>query len=197
VSDALSWVRWEQQKQAPSVHSLQFFFCLPNVFKGYHCLFGFTGSLGGEVEKKYVQRVYKAMTIKVPKYLETCTDLNPDQGVPKRTGPIAIFENDYDWMRQIINVAAKRSKVVPVIIIFEKATDVRTAFNLFKENPKTTKRTQLLLPEPDCIKGDDTNYPQIVERATKQIEEKYQITVTNYFGGRGHDYRVVDQHVDR
>jgi hypothetical protein len=40
---------------------------LTEVFKSYDCLFGFSGSLGGEAEINFLKTKYKAAVIKIPR----------------------------------------------------------------------------------------------------------------------------------
>jgi hypothetical protein len=43
------------------------FFALTEIFKSYDCLFGFSGSLGGEAEINFLKKKYKAAVIRIPR----------------------------------------------------------------------------------------------------------------------------------
>lgn len=47
--------------------------CTPYLYTKYACIFGLTGSIGGNAEKSYIQRTYRAVPYDVPQFLTTCS----------------------------------------------------------------------------------------------------------------------------
>jgi hypothetical protein len=168
---------------------------MTHMFCQYSSIVGLSGSLGSPAEKKYLMETYNADVMYVPSFLDTCDDAQKCK--PKLiSNRVTIRRNQPDQIRDVIALAIKKKEEVPVVIICRSA---HVARHVHANLERKKVETQLLLEH-----GADSkhmNYKTIVDRATHPVETNgtntWRITVTDYFGGRGQDYRINDEDVDR
>jgi len=79
VGHWLNYLNFRDFSRKAQVQSSYFVTCTPHVFNQYEILVGFTGSVGGTAERKYLKDTYKAEIIRVPKFLDTCTGTPPKE----------------------------------------------------------------------------------------------------------------------
>ena len=64
--------------------------CTPYMYTKYACIFGLTGSVGGESERAYIKYTYRAIAYEVPQFLNTCK-----VGGPSCTWPAGMERHAY------------------------------------------------------------------------------------------------------
>ena len=167
---------------------------MPHVFKQFHFLIGVTGSVGGEAEKQYVQATYGAGVFSVPPFLLTCADA-------RKEDPALIAMEFYDeessQLAHVKELAMTKSQRVPVLIITGSPQDAQRVRAAFCSMKGRAADTQLFV---EVVNGQslEDKWAGIVDTATRPHASGsgWNITVTDYFGGRGHDYKVDDEDVD-
>ena len=55
----------------PSKDTFRNSLCTPYMYTKYACIFGLTGSVGGEAERAYIKQTYQAVPYEVPQLLTT------------------------------------------------------------------------------------------------------------------------------
>ena len=55
----------------PSKATFRNSLCTPYMYTKYACIFGLTGSVGGEAERAYIEKTYQAVPYEVPQLLHT------------------------------------------------------------------------------------------------------------------------------
>jgi len=89
-------------------------------FMSYACIFGVTGSLGQNAEKKYLAEHYEAVAFNVPYFLDTCrNDSGGVQGktIPTQIGKKTPFPNSKAQEDAVVSMAVQKCNEVPVLII--------------------------------------------------------------------------------
>jgi len=173
----------------------------PRAFRKYGSIVGLSGSVGSDVERDFLGKIYGAKFFKVPDFLTTCR--NAVTHVPTPCG-LFIEEDEESQTTALCEKALRCREKTPVLII---AADRQKASVLAQElqavatsrglNGKDVVRSlsrDLYENNPEKFKE---NLFQCTQPADKRIAKCFRISVTDPRGGRGTDYRVTDADADR
>eukprot|EP00929_Paragymnodinium_shiwhaense_P077557 TRINITY_DN3994_c0_g1_i2.p1 TRINITY_DN3994_c0_g1~~TRINITY_DN3994_c0_g1_i2.p1 ORF type:complete len:1470 (+),score=528.61 TRINITY_DN3994_c0_g1_i2:81-4490(+) len=173
----------------------------PRTFRKYERIVGLSGSVGSHVEREFLQTIYKAEFVKVPKFLTTCRDAVANTPVPQG---VHITKNEEEQLAKTCQEAFLNRKKVPVLLI---AADRRRASILLEKLQSMAEKAgyrgwdivrslsrDLYESNPGQFKE---NLFQCTQATGKGSAKSFRIAVTDPRGGRGMDYRVTDQDADR
>jgi hypothetical protein len=184
----------------------------PYMLSQYDAIVGFSGSLGSKSETEFLRSTYKATCFKVPPFLDTC---NGTRKHPPDLVDNCIYIADNALM-QYKRIEATVStlffeKRVPILVICENEMEanqvfsnlevfIRTNASRFPPGTPFNELVQRFAQYNVNREQDLNNYGRIVEKATTKFptsdRDFYPITVTEPFGGRGHDYMTNEESVD-
>eukprot|EP00931_Biecheleriopsis_adriatica_P069122 TRINITY_DN42_c0_g2_i1.p1 TRINITY_DN42_c0_g2~~TRINITY_DN42_c0_g2_i1.p1 ORF type:complete len:2307 (-),score=416.85 TRINITY_DN42_c0_g2_i1:215-7135(-) len=112
----------------------------PSVIKGYRAIFGMSGSVGSEGDRKFIKQLYNATCFSIPRFLEVC-ELPPSISVKTKQLPSTsvrtqleaecrgIFQcPNEDLYDEIVKHASActQEKKVPVLVITRTADEARS-----------------------------------------------------------------------
>lgn len=202
------YIAFERCNTPPKYQTLFFCQSMPYMLSQYLAILGLSGSLGSPAEKNYLKSTYGAWNYTVPSFLETCKPLR--SGVPNKSPPtlddgcVRIYRSESEQFRAVVNLAIEKASNVPVLIVAKyleknkildqcKAALSKKDSKWLGSNPAS--EFVQLFAEVDN-NGDRMNWAQIVDKATAGLSgtNSRRITVTDPFGGRGHDFSVRDNH---
>lgn len=165
---------------------------MPHMLRKYGAILGLTGAIGSISECKYLADTFRAVFIKTPPFLNTCQG---NKKVPPHLvdDQIAVCDNETAQYAEVLRVASEYSQQAPIVIITPTPARARRLFALF-EASSARDYTQLFLERNED--GSHMQWDSKVSLSCKPAGTRWRITVTDYFGGRGHDYRVTDENVD-
>ena len=167
--------------------------CTPYVFNKYRGIFGLSGSIGGQAELTYLASTYGAVKFEVPRFLDTCT--GDARKVVSNHG-VEVVASEAAVVARVVTLCEQWVQKVPVLVITsgpEELLKVQTAvmqsrgivaeevqrFSLFDANGRSLK----------------DQWETLIADATKRLggpaDNRCRVTVTDRFGGRGHDYQVM------
>ena len=78
------------------------------------CIFGLTGSVGGEAERQYIEKTYQAVPYEVPQFLKTCDATTKEDAT--NLG-VVIKERFSEKIHEVVQAARQYHTDVPVLII--------------------------------------------------------------------------------
>jgi hypothetical protein len=199
----IEFLAYRDKHISPSFMTRFYLQSLPHMFSQYEAIFGFSGSLGSPSERLFLNKHYRAFNFEVPPFLDTCTNVNKH---PPDLKKVEVFENEHDQETRIASLAVEQFQLVPVLIICGTTTQARRIFEKvtnqigkskieFPINKSSNDYVQLFL-EVDPITGENMNWGDKVEKATHIDNGWTCITITDPFGGRGHDFRVTEDEID-
>lgn len=180
---------------SPKIQSSYFVTSTPHVFQQYKCIFGLTGSIGGPAEKEYLSEVFQAKVFSVPTFLDTCTQAESHK---QECQGVDVFSTVEEQTRAIIKTCNEKHKDVPILVICATPPEATLLFTTLKGKLDEPDALQLFLEvDENGRRGNHQVWDKIVSKATEQLSSNhYRITITDYFGGRGVDYRITDERVD-
>eukprot|EP01047_Picozoa_sp_COSAG01_P066130 COSAG01_NODE_9069_length_2564_cov_4.288021_1_plen_811_part_10 len=197
VSPALDYLNYsEGLVDSVYMRSNSMVTCTPYVFNQYECIFGLTGSVGGPAEKAYLEQTYRAHVFTAPKFLDTCSDT--EQKI-MRKDDVRAYSNEDQQHAAIVRLACEKCSATPVIIITKSIEEVDVVHNKLERAMGSTRLQKLVAR--DAAGNDLTSTSaQIIQNSTRPVNEdapedgprEWRITVTDYYGGRGIDYRLKD-----
>jgi hypothetical protein len=169
----------------------------------YHAILGLSGSLGSPSEKEFLTRTYGADFFDVPPFIDTCVGASkhPPQLLDNA---ISIYASTAEQYAAVADMALRKCESVPVVIIAKNSIAATVIHGVILERA----RAQLRLANAEAAAAVvqlfvETTEGQraVVDRATTPFERGpydviWRVTVTEYWGGRGHDYRVKGRDVD-
>ena len=79
TDDWLVYKNYEDFQIEPFKDTFRSSLCTPYMYNKYCCIFGLTGSVGGEAERAYIQKTYQAIPYEVPQFLHTCEHTDKDE----------------------------------------------------------------------------------------------------------------------
>ncbi|EGD76212.1 hypothetical protein PTSG_00915 [Salpingoeca rosetta] len=182
---------------SPSFKTTNYVIATPHVFKQYAFILGLTGSVGGEAEREYLQSTYDAGVFSVPPFLNTCTDARkrePHQHLLK------VVDGAQQQRAEVASVVEENIDSVPVLVISPTPDEAQAVARQLRAQ-LGGERVQLLLELVDGVSQKD-RWQTTIDQATQPMQHidtvggGWRVTVTDYFGGRGHDYKVTDEGVD-
>ena len=169
--------------------------CTPYVFNKYRGIFGLSGSVGGQAELTYLANTYGAVKFEVPRFLDTCTGdarktvLN--HGVELVSGEGALISRVAQLCRQWVNR-------VPVLVISSGREEMNKLLRAVREcDGVVGDEVQRFSLFDDNGRSLKDQWEDLIADATKRLggtsNSRCRITITDMFGGRGHDYQVMDK----
>lgn len=202
------YIAFDNCNKAPTYMTTFYYQSMPYMLSQYSLILGLSGSLGSPAERKYLKDVYGAWNFTVPSFLDTCRQMRP--GIPNKCLPVLIdgnvkvYKRKSDQYKAIVDLAVEKASFVPVLIIVnypEKRemleaclASVRRKGKSYTGDNDPTDMVQLFAEFDD--KHEKMNWVQIVDKATGALNgiSTRRITVTDPFGGRGHDFSVRDNY---
>ncbi len=164
-----------------------------SYFREYQCILGLSGTLGTVLEQELIQEIYNITTFKVP-FFQRTKAISKDPGTSRPdyetyVRPKYRFLEHRSWGVSIVDEAIKVSQERrPVLIILDSVKtvkDIEALFNSRGIEVQTLTDTETL---KEC--------KEIIDSAGKVRDNKGVITIATNFGGRGMDYKVVDDTMD-
>ena len=199
--------------KSPAYQTRFFYQSMPYMLLQYECILGLSGSLGSPAERNYLKSTYGAWNYNVPSFLDTCRQMRP--GIPNKhlptlvDGAVYIYDSKNKQYQAIADLAVEKATNVPVLIIVPY-TAKEDMINLLLRNVRMKKGSKWLGGNPPeefvqrFAQFDDhqnkMDWAQLIDKATAALPntKSRRITVTDPFGGRGHDFCVRDdrEHVE-
>ena len=166
--------------------------CTPYIFNKYKGIFGLTGSVGGKAELGYLTKTYKAIKFDVPRFLDTC------QGNARKVvhnHGVELVETEAAQVSRVVAIAKKFFRKVPVLIIAASVEELTKLVEALKADggipPDEIQRFSEFDSKGKTLKDE---WQTIIDDATKRLgsvdDNRCRVTVTDSFGGRGHDFQV-------
>jgi hypothetical protein len=185
----------------PELNTYFFTQSMPHMLLQYGAIVGLSGTLGSPSERDFLQKTFGASFVEVPSFLDTCEGVckMPPKLVENRA---LVLSDDATQIAEVARLAAAEAGRVPTVVITstpQHAARVRDAIAARLRGSGGADAAQLFTEMG--ADGRNMDWRGIVERATAPIElpggrRQWRVTVTDYFGGRGHDYRVQDEEVN-
>jgi hypothetical protein len=200
----LEYIRYTKSGETPHLKTTYFVQSLPHIMRQYSAIIGLSGSLGSPAEAEFLANTYGSWTFKVPPFLETCNPGGKKDPVLLQGG-VTMCKGQHNQHDEIIKLAMEMHTKVPVLIIMENPQGAEDMFDALQSKLSARSReakkpiVQIFI---EIRNGKRMPYSTIVQKATEPISVDttrtviWPITVTEVFGGRGHDYRISDEDVD-
>jgi hypothetical protein len=189
----MKWLLCERVCPTPTIPSA--------LLMQYYATIGLSGSLGSPSEKDFLSTTYGAEFLDVPPFLDTCAGARKHP--PTLLGDsVSVFITPREQYTAVARLALAQCTRVPVVVIAKNSiaaaaifAEVRAQAAEALGNPAAADSVAQLFVE--ATEGQRS----VVERATVPFERApydfvWRITVTEYWGGRGQDYRVNNDDVD-
>ena len=207
------WLSYKNFERFNTPIKKQTFFnglCTPYMYNKYKCIFGLTGSVGGAAERVYIYQTYKGVAFEVPQFLMTCSDSGKQDA---RNLGVALEPDSPAQLQKIAEAVVGHYCDVPVLIITRDAAELRRVYEHLKmvlwDELREQEQEPLIRLDPgnmemECLQERDPEsgellrdeWPKVIDAATRRHgsgDRSYcHITVTDFFGGRGHDYSCND-----
>jgi len=191
----LEYLSYKILDKEPSAQSRYATICTPYMFNKYAGIFGLTGSVGGTAELKYLTKTYSAVKFDVPRFLDTCVG-NARKEV-KNHG-VELVDSQDALVARVGALAEEYYKLVPVLVICSCPEEVVQVVDMLKGKTSIPSDEVLRFTEFDADgKSLKDSWQTIIEDSTKRLggvgDNRCRVTVTDNFGGRGHDFQVIDK----
>jgi len=169
--------------------------CTPYIFNKYRAIFGLSGSVGGAAELHYLASTYGAIKFEVPRFLDTCTG---DARKVVTNHGVELVDGEAALIGRVVQVCLKWVRKVPVLVITSGPDELLKVVNAVKEcdgiHADEVQRFSQFDAHGRTLKD---KWETIIADATKRLggnaDNRCRVTVTDRFGGRGHDYQVMDK----
>ena len=173
--------------------------CLPFMYNKYACIFGLTGTVGGQDERDYLEETFGAVAFDVPQFLNTCPG---DGKKPPKNRGVTIVNTRDALVQKVVERAKDSYRKVPVLIITRgrrenEPNELNVIYDAVREGIGADEPIQILRERDDSnadVAEEEIN--RTIADATSRCgtgdESKCYITVTDHFGGRGHDFECKD-----
>jgi hypothetical protein len=194
---ACEFIGWHLEKQNPTDMSCFFVQSMPFMLTCFDALVGLSGSLGSAAEQAFMRRTYGAKALQTPPFLSTCQGLS--KHLPQLVNnAVEVLSTPEAHASRIRELALDFRSRVPVVILANSEHDATRLFDAFSPADRVTGTVQLFFELTK--EGRTPNYKQLVADATRPMElggqTTWPVTLSDVFGGRGQDYRVIDDAVD-
>ena len=194
------WLFWLNFKTFGHEPAMRLPFCCMNttfMFNQYRAIFGLSGSVGGNSELEYLRKHFRAVVYTVPLFLKTCDNARKDPPI-ERGFHITATRDEH---RRVIlkEVQTYFRKKVPVLLICRSGQEVTELKKVLLE-AKFCKRDNIQI----FLEHDEETRQRISEHRMHVIlnlstmadgtgaDKRFRITLTDKFGGRGHDFPSND-----
>ena len=98
----------------PSKETFRSCLCTPHLYNKYACIFGLTGSVGGEAERAYIAKTFQAVPYVVPQFLTTCEHTTKEDAT--NLG-VRILPTRAAMLAEVARAACEHHRKVPVLVI--------------------------------------------------------------------------------
>mmetsp|Transcript_49288 Transcript_49288/g.107270 ORF Transcript_49288/g.107270 Transcript_49288/m.107270 type:complete len:1299 (-) Transcript_49288:82-3978(-) len=173
----------------------------PRAFRTYGRIVGLSGSVGNDMERDYLKKIYKAEFFKVPAFLHTCRNSPYYTAVQKE---VIIEENEHLQWQSTCDKAFEYREKVPVLIIApsrQKANLLSAELQAMANAKGLRAKDVVRSLSRDTFESFPEQYKENLFQCTQPMDKgsakKFRITVTDPRGGRGTDYHVTDPDADR
>ena len=169
--------------------------CTPYVFNMYAGIFGLTGSVGGKAELGYLTKTYSAVKFDAPRFLDTCVGnarkVVTNHGVELVDGPGTL-------VARVVALCHQYYQSVPVLVIASSTAELGVIHKAVCDGGVIPADEVQRFSEFDANGASlKSEWQTIIDDATKRLgsveSNRCRVTVTDRFGGRGHDFQVVDK----
>jgi len=153
------------------------------------------GSVGGKAELNYLTKTYHAVKFDAPRFLDTCAGnarkVVTNHGVELHAGPEKQVE-------RVVELAHEFYRKVPVLVIASSTEELVKIHTAISEAGIVPADEVQRFSEFDARGASlKASWQTIIDDATKRLgnteSSRCRVTVTDRFGGRGHDFQVVDK----
>jgi len=191
----LQYMSYKLIRKDPLAQSRYACVCTPYIFNKYAGIFGLTGSVGGKEELKYLTKTYSAVKFDVPRFLDTC---DGDARKEVTNHGIELVDSHKALVKRVVALSAEYYQRVPVLVIASSLDELTTLHQAIRDSGKLPAERVQRLSEFDADgRSLKAEWQQIIDDASKRVglagESSCRVTVTDRFGGRGHDFQVVDK----
>lgn len=215
----LEWVNFNSSGNPPHYQTSYMTLCTPHMYNRYHAVIGFSGSLGSPAEKEFLVKTFKATFFVCPPFLNTCLNVEKHPPTlictdPKQGNVIAVAPSFEEQVLAVAKLALAKRLAVPVLVICKSADvakqmadgiravlmksggagDPAKCVQLFRQRGEDENESLLTWAQQKLIIDNATT---LVSGANSLGRKEWAITVTDYSGGRGHDYRILDDGADK
>ncbi len=195
-TDYLNFVHFNR---APQKRRIYFACSLPHALNQFDLIVGLSGSLGSPEEQAFLKAKYSAEFSTIPSFLNTCN--NTFKRPPKLLNEIIrVLPNRAAQWAAVEQLALAKRGSVPVLIITETDADAEKLKKQIEAKP--SPKVGAMDPPAVLLFVEEGGDKNAVVNATKPItntatgQKAWRITVTSVLGGRGHDYKCIDEQVD-
>ena len=199
--DWLEYLNFRQFNTPPQKRTFYAGLCTPFMYANYSCIFGLTGSVGGPAEKEYIKNTYRAVSYEVPQFLTTCKGEGKKEAV--NLG-VELFDNTDQQVQAVVRVVKENYQDVSILVITRDPREINKIYKAIEmqlvndeDEPMEAEHLQRLREFDDEGTLLKPYWNTIIADTTKRVGSRDGsscfVTVTDYFGGRGHDYNVMDQ----
>lgn len=190
----LNYIKNEGSDYVPKYKTVYYVQSLLQMVREYECIVGLSGVLGSDQEREHLARTYNTTCVHTPAFLDTCKNVKKEKA-KLINDTVFVFPTDDQQMQEAATKAEALAAAVPVLIICKSMAFAVALYKFLNVSDETAKQLLLENDPKDC-----THMPwdQIVELATTPRDRGgvgYRITITDYWGGRGFDYRISDPDV--
>ena len=195
----LQWIDYKLCGNEPFKETRHACVCTPYIFNKYTGIFGLTGSVGGKAELQYLAKTYKALKFDVPRFLDTC---HGDARKAVVNHGVELLPSAAAQIQRVCELAGQYYRKVPVLIITTGAAQIKQVLAELREGVGAkvgipADEVQRLSQFDEKNRSLRKDWQRIIEDATRRLggasDSRCRVTVTDKFGGRGHDFQVVDK----
>jgi hypothetical protein len=205
--DWLEYLNFTKFGKKPEKYTFFNALCTPFMYNKYGCIFGLTGSVGGEAERKYIKETYRAVAYEVPQFLKTCKKTTKEEA---RNNGVTLVDSHSELIRMVIATVKTKYNEVPILVIARNPQELEEIYQRLYDELVASPQNQGRMAPEDLQRLRERNehgvlmsdeWERVIEDATRRMgtgENTYcKVTVTEYFGGRGHDFNVMDPTTDK
>ena len=169
--------------------------CTPYVFNKYAGIFGLTGSVGGKAELGYLTKTYHAVKFDAPRFLDTCA--GNARKVVLNHG-VELVEGREALIARVVGLCHEYFRRVPVLVIASSTDELSMLHKAVQAGGVVPADEVQRFSEFDANGASlKSEWQTIIDDATKRLgsveDNRCRVTITDRFGGRGHDFQVVDK----
>jgi len=169
--------------------------CAPYMFNRYKGIFGLTGSVGSQAELAYLTKTYHAITFRTPRFLETCVQ-TPHKVVLNHG--VEIHSSSDRQRKRVVELCETYFRQVPILVIASSNEELGALHKAVSSSSVIPQAEVQRFSEFDAAGVSlRSEWQTIIDDATKRLgsadDNRCRVTVTDNFGGRGHDFQVVDK----
>jgi len=195
---AAPWLQYMSYKlvgKDPLAQSRYACVCTPYIFNKYAGIFGLTGSVGGKEELKYLTETYNAVKFDVPRFLDTC--VGNARKIVKNHG-VELIDGEAAQTNRVVQLCREYYRQVPVLVIASSAEELGKLYAAIRaDGTVPSDEVQRFAEFDEEGRSLKDEWATIIEDSTKRFggveDSRCRVTVTDRFGGRGHDFQVVDK----